>query len=172
MPAYSVPTHVYVGAAAYRCMAALQPRIRRELGMTSEQESAPQPPWSKEARDYVLSAISILREFRGTTEARGYEAGELDAMNEFVRLVRELGDGNDADGLASIAVGFTRLSDMLLDWIQNEADNKKVLMADLGRKFPDYEEPDSYPTEPKRWSDWTGVLLDIEKSVRYSPTVD
>ena len=128
---------------------------------------AQQEPWSKEARDYTLAGISVAREFT----AGGAEFAVVDTTREVFELVKRFGGSEDADGLASLVIGLTRLSDMLLGWIQAEADNKKTLLADIKRKLPDYEEPDTYPTDPS-WSTWEGVLRAIEKTVRNSPTVD
>jgi hypothetical protein len=132
-----------------------------------------QAPWTKEARDYALAGISVVREYRGGAEEYGPEFGQAEVLKEFQRLVPLLAGegGSDADGLASIASGLTRLGDILLEWIQNDADNKATLLADVRGKFPDYEEPATYPHKQK-WSSWRGVLLDIEKTIRTSPTSD
>lgn len=139
--------------------------------MSEESGTGQQQPWTQEARDNVLAALSAVREFRGGTEEYGPEFGQAEALGWFRDRIPELGNSNDADGLARVAIGLVRLSDMLLDWIQNEADNKKTLLADVRKKHPGYEEPDTYPTHPN-WSTWVHVLLAIEKSVGDSPTAD
>ncbi|WP_373142144.1 hypothetical protein [Mycobacterium marinum] len=140
-------------------------------GEQSGTEPVQQPPWSREARDYALAAIDVVREYRGGTAEYGPEFGQAAVQAEILQQVRRFGGSNDADGLVSITVGLVRLGDMLLDWIQAEADNKKALLAHVRESLPDYVEPDTYPTSAK-WSKWSGVLLAIEDSVRTSPTVD
>lgn len=142
-------------------------------------EREPPKPWSQDARDYVLAAISVAREYKGGTEEYGPEFGEAEVLKEIVKQIDQLGGTSGvgtvpagiADGLASVATGLVRLSEMLLDWIQNDADNRKALLDDVRRKFPDYAEPTTYPSDPK-WSKWTGVLLTLEQSVKDSPTSD
>lgn len=141
--------------------------------MTSDEDDQEHAPWSKFARDCALAAIGVVREYRGGAQEYGPAFGEAEVLKEFQRVVPLLAGegGSDAEGLASIAVGLARLGDALLEWIQNEADNKALLLADVRKTLPDYEEPDTYPTKPK-WSTWSGVLLDIEDSFKNSPTVD
>lgn len=124
----------------------------------------PQPLWTREARDYVLAGISVTREFKGG----GVEFGAQDAVEEIAQLVVRFGGSSDSEGLASLVIGLTRLADLLLDWIENEAANKEALIAQVTKMFPDFEHSDSYPTDPS-WSTWSGVLRAIEKTVKNSP---
>ncbi|VEG58143.1 Uncharacterised protein [Mycolicibacterium aurum] len=143
--------------------------------MSEDSESTEQQqPWSSDARDYTLAAIDVVRELKGGTEEYGPEFGQAEVLEEVKKQVQRFGGSVDADGLASVAVGLTRLSEMLLSWIQNEADKKKVLLADVREKLPDYDEPDTYPAAPDwpNWSTWKGVLIAIENVVRNSPTAD
>lgn len=166
-----------VGAAGYGCNTGQSPHTTRRKGSavtSGEQprtEQVQEAPWSKEARDYALAAIEVVREYRGGTAEYGPEFGQAAVLAEIYKQVQRFGNSNDAEGLASVAVGLVRLGDTLLEWIQAEADNKKTLLADVRKLLPDYEEPGTYPTNPN-WSKWSGVLLTIEDGFRDSPTVD
>ncbi len=135
--------------------------------MTSE-ATAPQP-WTREARDYTLAGISVVRAFKHEKQGGVVTVGQTQTLAAFEEAVHRLGGGNNLEGTAVLASGLTRLADMLLDWIQNEADAKQALLQDIRLQLPDYEEPDTYRTDPQ-WSTWDGVLQAIEGSVRVSPT--
>lgn len=139
--------------------------------MAGEESGAEREPWSKETRDFTLDALAVARENMagGSRYAMEDVAAELKAA---VKRQAERGSTNSEEGaLAGFVLGFIRLSEALLSWMQAEADNKKILLADVRRRLPDYEEPDTYPHEP-RWATWDGMLLDIEKAIRAGAVSD
>ncbi|MGY4868386.1 hypothetical protein [Mycolicibacterium elephantis] len=154
----------------------------------------PQKPWSAQARDDVLAGISLAREFKGggrqfaigdafreVLEAvRGPEAAKN--AEKLLEAIQNTPDApaesvgfaqlpEDAIQLAGLVVGLTRLTDILLDWIERDAANRKTLLADIRKMFPDYDEPEEIAVDP-RFSTWGGVLKAIEASVRNGPVSD
>lgn len=123
--------------------------------------------WTAEQRDAALKGLSIIREGFGGGEQYAAE----DVMAEVQRLVNAADEESDAHALAFLLSGVASAAFLLLDWIEGEASNKQELLADVRRRLPDYEEPDTYPTDPK-WSNWDGVLRAIEKAVKDTQTVD
>lgn len=123
--------------------------------------------WTAEQREATLKGLSIVREgFAG-----GEEFAATDVMHEVARLVQNSGEPTDAHALAHLLTGVANVANLLLDWIEGEALKKELLLEDVRRRLPDYEEPDTCtPTDPK-WSNWDGVLRAIEKQIRELPTV-
>lgn len=108
----------------------------------------------------TLAGLAVIREQRNG----GPEYAVADAAHEVVDQIKKQG-GLPADGLAGLVAGLSNAAVLLLTWIENQAEHKELLLADVRRRLPDYEEPDTYPTDP-RWSTWDGVLRAIEKAVR------
>lgn len=108
----------------------------------------------------TLAGLAVIREQRNG----GLEYAVADATHEVVEQVKKQG-GPPADGLAGLVAGLSNAAVLLLDWIEREAENKAILLADVRRRLPDYEEPDTYPTDPS-WSKWDGVLRALDEAVR------
>jgi hypothetical protein len=58
-----------------------------------------------------------------------------------------------------------------LNWIESEAENKQILLRKVRDSLSGFEEPDDYRTD-SAWSDGSGVLLAVEKSVKEIPLSD
>lgn len=123
--------------------------------------------YTKEQQANTLAGISIIRE----AHAGGPEYAAVDGLREVAESLQKLGEPTPADGLARLLTGVTNAAGMLLNWIEAEAQNKAILLSRVRQSLPDFEEPDTYPTDPS-WSTWSGVLRSIEETVKETPTTD
>lgn len=123
--------------------------------------------YTREQRENTIAGISLIRE----AHAGGTEYAAEDTLRDVVEHLKQWREPSTEDGLARLVTGAVNAGAILLDWIEAEANNKRILLEKVRKSLPDFEEPDDYATNAA-WSSAPGVLLAIEKTVRETPLSD